>query len=152
MRINSFTDLGLRALMYLACLPEGKLSNVCDIAKVHKASQNNMVKIVGRLRGCGYIKTVRGRSGGVYLALSAEQINIGDVIRNLEKYTDGVGCETFSCELLNCCQLKKAFKVAMEAFFTAMGKYTLKDLISNTEQLNSIWVLAPLENNNQHLA
>lgn len=145
MRLTSFTDFGLRTLMYLASLPQEHLSSVAEVSAIYHVSQNHMVKVVGQLRKLGYIQAIRGKNGGICLAMAPNQINIGEVIRNLENHLDGVDCTSSACQLIQCCELKKALAQAMEAFLTAMENYTLADLIVNQKQLEPLWV------NQEHL-
>ncbi|WP_299787755.1 Rrf2 family transcriptional regulator [uncultured Shewanella sp.] len=139
MRLTTFTDFGLRTLMYLASLPPEQLSSVTEVTKVYHCSQNHLVKVVGQLSKLGYLQTTRGKYGGICLAMSPRDINIGQVIRQMEKHLDGVDCTTSECELVGCCKLKAALQEAMGAFLEAMGNYTLADLVENQEQLTQIW-------------
>jgi len=138
MRLTTFTDLGLRTLMYLANLPAGQLSSVAEVSKVYNTSQNHMVKIAGKLKKHGYITAIRGKNGGICLALAQEKINIGQVIRDLENHLDGVDCATSACRLLPNCELKKALSSAMDAFLSVMDNYCLTDLVINKQQLIQI--------------
>ena len=135
MRITSFTDYGIRTLMYLASLPPQELSSVEQVAKVYGLSQNHMVKVVGQLKKRGYVETLRGKNGGIRLAKDPDVINIGQVIENMENHLDGVDCVTSSCQLVPCCELKTALSIAMKAFLDAMGTYTLSDLMRNKQEL-----------------
>lgn len=144
MRLTTFTDFGLRTLMYLASLPPKQLSSVTEVTKVYHCSQNHLVKVVGQLSKLGYLQAIRGKNGGICLAMPPRDINIGEVIRQLEKHLDGVDCATSDCELVGCCKLKAALKEAMEAFLTAMDGYTLADLVANQEQLTQIWTVGEL--------
>ncbi|CAG0911489.1 unnamed protein product, partial [Cyprideis torosa] len=98
-------------------------------------SQSHMVKVIGQLAKLGYVQTIRGKNGGIRLAVSPETINIGEVIEQLENYLDGVDCTTTSCQLLPCCELKKALIEGMRAFIDTLRKYTLADLMVNKNQL-----------------
>lgn len=135
MRITSFTDYGLRTLMYLASLPPQELSSVEQVAKVYGVSQNHMVKVVGQLKKLGYIETLRGKNGGIRLEKEPNDINIGQVIEKMEQHLDGVDCFTSNCQLVPCCELKTALSIAMKAFLDAMATYTLADLMRNKQEL-----------------
>jgi len=135
MRLTTFTDLGLRTLIYLAQLPPGQLSNVAEVSKVYGISQHHMVKIAGKLKKHGYLTAIRGKNGGICLARPPEQINIGQVIRDLENHLDGVDCITSSCQLISGCELKKALSEAMNAFLSVMEKYYLTDLVVNQQKI-----------------
>lgn len=135
MRITSFTDYGLRTLMYLASLPEGQRSNVAQVSRVYNVSQNHLVKVVVQLRKLGYVDAQRGKGGGICLAQPAEQINIGEVIMKMENYLDGVDCTTTTCQLASCCKLRSALAMGMRAFIDAMKQFTLADMVCNQEEI-----------------
>ncbi|MFT5852696.1 MAG: Rrf2 family nitric oxide-sensitive transcriptional repressor [Colwellia sp.] len=141
MRLTTFTDIGLRTLMYLANLPPGQLSSVAEVSKVYKISQNHMVKVAGQLKKHGYVTAIRGKNGGICLAMAQDKINIGDVIRNLENHLDGVDCMSLSCQLISCCELKKALSKAMDAFLSVMDQHTLADLVVNKNELIPLWLI-----------
>lgn len=138
MRITSFTDFGLRTLIYLGALPSGQLSSITEVSALYDASHNHMTKVIGQLRKCGYVKALRGKGGGICLALPAEQIRIGEVMRALEVHLDGVDCSTTECRLLPHCKLKQAIKKGMESFFNTMNEYTLADIVEDKLQLHNL--------------
>jgi len=135
MRLTTFTDLGLRTLMYLAQLPAGQLSSVAEVSRAYNISQNHMVKVAGKLKKHGYLTAIRGKNGGICLALPKEQINIGQVIRDLENHLDGVDCIATSCQLIPCCELRRGLSKAMDAFLAVMDNYTLTDLVANKPKM-----------------
>ncbi len=70
MRLTIRINLASRVLMFCA-VHEGKLVKSSDFAKACKASCNHLGHIIHRLQQHGYLETVRGRAGGLRLALSA---------------------------------------------------------------------------------
>ena len=79
MRLTLHTDYALRALILLASAGQ-QGSTALEIASRHGVSANHMQKILQRLRALGFVETVRGRGGGVRLAVQAdgEGANAGD--------------------------------------------------------------------------
>ncbi|VTO17388.1 nitrite-sensitive transcriptional repressor NsrR [Klebsiella variicola] len=63
MQLTSFTDYGLRALIYMASLPEGRMTSISEVTEVYGVSRNHMVKIINQLSRMGYVTAVRGRMG-----------------------------------------------------------------------------------------
>lgn len=135
MRLTSYTDFGLRALLYLATLPQGELSSVAKVSALYDVSRNHMVKVINQLVKLGYLGSQRGKNGGIWLAVAPEEINIGAVIRRLESNLDGIDCGSPICHIVPACQLRLALKEAMNAFLAVMDGYTLADLLINREQL-----------------
>jgi len=139
MRLTSYTDFGLRALLYLATLPEGELSSVAKVSALYDVSRNHMVKVVNQLVKLGYLQSQRGKHGGIRMACAPAAINIGKVIRALEGNLDGIDCGSPACQIVPVCLLKRALKEAMEAFLAVMDSYTLQDLLANRDELQRIF-------------
>lgn len=139
MKLTTYTDFGLRTLMYLATLPEGELSSVGRVSSLYDVSRNHLVKVVNQLAREGYIQALRGKNGGIRLGMAPADINVGAVIRSLENNLNGIDCGSPACYLVKVCRLKDALKEAMEAFLSVMESYTLADLISNRDELMIIF-------------
>ncbi|SDG83205.1 transcriptional regulator, BadM/Rrf2 family [Duganella sp. OV458] len=83
MRLTTFTDYGLRTLLYLG--PGGdRLVTIEDIAATHAISKNHLMKVVHQLGVAGYVETVRGRNGGLRLRRAPANINLGALVRATE--------------------------------------------------------------------
>jgi len=133
MRLTSYTDFGLRALLYLATLPEGELSSVAKVSALYDVSRNHMVKVVNQLVKLGYLQSQRGKNGGIRMACAPETVNIGQVIRALEGNLDGIDCGSPACHIVSVCLLK------MNAFLAVMDSYTLQDLLANRDELQKVF-------------
>ena len=84
MRLLASTDLALRVLMRLSTAPEQRVSTDV-LARELVISRNHLHKIVHFLTDAGFLRTVRGARGGVMLAMPADKIRVGDVIRRHEQ-------------------------------------------------------------------
>lgn len=60
-QLTSFTDYGLRALIYMASLPEGRMTSISEVTDVYGVSRNHMVKIINQLSRAYYVTAVRGK-------------------------------------------------------------------------------------------
>ena len=78
MHLNLHTDFGLRVLLYLGSTPDGAAS-APDIASAYDISLNHLRKVVQALSRAGYVRTTRGRTGGIALAMAPSEIGIGQV-------------------------------------------------------------------------
>lgn len=141
MRITRYTDYSLRVLIYLALKGEA-LSTINEIAQAYSISRNHLMKVVHQLASNGYIHSVRGKNGGMRLQKKAENINIGEIVRNTESDQDLVECfgNTNQCIITPACSLKSALYNAQEAFYCTLDNYTLKDLIpdKNRDELQQL--------------
>lgn len=134
MQLTSFTDYGLRALLFLAALPQDELSNIQSVSERFQVPKNHLIKIINKLSQLGYIKAVRGKHGGIRLGKPAEAIIIGDVIRDLEPLTL-IDCSKKSCHITSACRLKVALAQAKEAFLAELDKYTIADMLESNDEL-----------------
>lgn len=137
MRLTQFSNFAIRVLMYAALDGEGP-SAVPDIARAYGASYDHMKKAAAELCRLGYLKSVRGRIGGVMLAKHPEEIVIGEVVRATEGNLVLVECfdpATNTCPLEPACVLKLALHEAVDAFFATLDRYTLADLLEPAPRL-----------------
>jgi Rrf2 family nitric oxide-sensitive transcriptional repressor len=133
MRLTSFTDYTLRTLLYLAANRD-RLVTIQDIADLHVISKNHLMKVVYQLGQSGLVETVRGRNGGLRLAMEPGQINIGALVRSTE--TDFFMAECFdrahdTCPLTPDCKLKHTLNDATKAFLAVLDQQTLEDMLPN---------------------
>ncbi|MGN6145959.1 MAG: RrF2 family transcriptional regulator, partial [Mesorhizobium sp.] len=83
MRLTDFSDYSLRLLMYAAARAD-QLITIEETAQVYGISRAHLMKVANQLTRAGFLKAVRGRSGGLALAMRPERIGLGDVLRATE--------------------------------------------------------------------
>ncbi|MCD1125406.1 nitric oxide-sensing transcriptional repressor NsrR [Jinshanibacter sp. LJY008] len=137
MQLTSFTDYGLRALIYMASLPEGELTNITEVTEVYGVSRNHMVKIINQLSRVGLVDAVRGKNGGIRLGKAAEDIRIGDVVRAMEPLAL-VNCSPQFCHITPSCRLKIALDNAVKAFLHELDNHTLADMVVDNTGLQTL--------------
>ncbi|PKG38862.1 Rrf2 family transcriptional regulator [Psychromonas sp. Urea-02u-13] len=130
MHITRYTDYSLRVLIYLA-INNQQLSTINDIAKSYSISKNHLMKIVQQLSHRGFVLAIRGKNGGIKLNRAANEINIGNLVREIEDKNKLVECfgGDNQCVITPSCQLKKIFAQAQESFFKTLDDYTLENLV-----------------------
>lgn len=131
MNVTRFTDYSMRVLIYLA-VNDSELVTIKEIAQSYDISKNHLMKVVQELNHKSYITAIRGKNGGLKLATSPDEINIGEVIRSIEQGSQLVECfgDNNICVITPACQLKTMLAEALEQFFLKLDEYTLADLIS----------------------
>jgi Rrf2 family nitric oxide-sensitive transcriptional repressor len=135
MQLTRYTDYSLRVLLYLAaCEPEQRVT-VGDIAERFDIARNHLVKVVNRLGQLGYVKTIRGKGGGIVLGRDTKDIGLGAVVRDMENNLNLIDCNQPPCPLRGNCQLKGILNKAARAFFAVLDEYTLADLVHQPEPL-----------------
>ena len=130
MQLTKFSDYSLRVLIFLATRQHSH-TTIREISDAHDISENHLMKVVQNLAKRGYLKTVRGKGGGIGLARSPEEIVIGAVVRDLEPLTP-VECFApqydAACKLYPACGLRGALQEAQSAFFASLDHYRLSDV------------------------
>jgi Rrf2 family nitric oxide-sensitive transcriptional repressor len=126
-KLTRYTDYGLRVLMHLAAQPD-RHASIAEMARIHRISHNHLMKVVHDLRKEGFLTSVRGRSGGVRLARSAETITIGEVVRHSEDGFNLVDCGP--CVIAPACSLNGALQEALRAFMDVLDRYSLADVVA----------------------
>ena len=129
MRLTTFTDFALRALMRLAGEPQRSFST-SEIAEEFGISRNHLAKVVRDLGSSGFITTQRGVGGGFSLARPPQAITLGEVVRALEEESALVECfrqDGGDCVLTPRCRLKSRLAAAREAFLRELDKSTLAE-------------------------
>jgi Rrf2 family nitric oxide-sensitive transcriptional repressor len=124
-------------------LNQGRLCSISEIARANRVSENHLTKVVHRLGQIGLVKTVRGRGGGMKLALPAGEISVGRVVRETEEGFDLLDCG--ACLLTPACGLTGALAKAVGAFLEVLDGYTIADLIKPGDRLRALLQIAPLE-------
>ncbi|HEY8535317.1 MAG TPA: Rrf2 family transcriptional regulator [Vicinamibacterales bacterium] len=145
MQLTRYTDYAVRVLLYAAARPDVRCT--CEeIAVAFGISRHHLVKVINGLQHLGYLETHRGRSGGFRLALPAEQIRLGTVVRQTEGPLAIVECfdrDSDRCPLTPACGLRGALREATDAFLEVLDRYTLADLVREPRWLSRLVALRP---------
>lgn len=128
MRLTRYTDFSLRVLIHLA-LHEDRLCSIGEISRTYEISHNHLMKVANALSRDGFIETVRGRSGGMRLARSADQISVGEVVRRTEEGFELAECS--GCLLSPACGLSGVLVEGMNAMLAVFDSYTIADLLGD---------------------
>ena len=129
MQLTRFTDYALRVLLFVG-KEQGRMCTMREIAAYYGISLEHLRKVVHRMARLGYLKSTRGRRGGLSLGRAATRIRIGDVIVAMEGEIYAIDCDALQCVLLPGCSLRTALDRASRAFVAAMNDVTLADLLS----------------------
>lgn len=144
MNLSLFSDYSLRVLMY-AALKDG-IFQVDEVTDAYGISRHHLAKVIHSLAKLGYLKTRRGRGGGIQLARPAEDIQIGKLVRETEGGTGLVECfdaAKNTCVLNGSCRLKGVLAEAMNAFYANLDRLTLRDLVTGPQRSRMVRTLLP---------
>lgn len=128
MRLTKHTDYAFRVLIYLASMPEERISTVQEIAEQFDVSRSHVMKIVHKLAGAGLIHASRGQHGGIKLGKPKEEIDLRSVIELMEATLAPVNCDDPVCIIKKNCSLKNILFEAQRQFLEHVEHYTLADL------------------------
>lgn len=147
MKLTSFTDYSLRVLIYLAAQPQRR-ATIAEIAHTFAIKENHLTKVVHFLGQNGWVATVRGKGGGLSLALPATQIPVGAVVRQTEGADVPAECfDTESdaghghCAIARICRLRAVLAEAAQAFHSVLDRYTVADLVHNAPAIQAMLAL-----------
>ncbi len=140
MQLTQYTDYALRTLIALGLNPGEKLT-VTEISKSYGISRHHLVKVVARLADLGYIETLRGKGGGMRLAMAPAAIRIGQVVRAMESELGVVEClqaDGGGCVIAPACRLKSLLRGATERFLGALDEHSLEDVLRQRAPLSRL--------------
>lgn len=147
MRLTTRTNLAMRVLMFCAVNPS-IIVRKHEIAAACNASENHLAQVVNTLAQQGFIATQRGRSGGLRLARPMDQIAVGEVLRAFEADLPFAECfdlSTNTCPLHEACMFRDALLEALDAFYTALDRKSLADLVEDNDALEQLLALPSAE-------
>ncbi|WP_232696528.1 RrF2 family transcriptional regulator [Brevibacillus daliensis] len=130
MRLSKFSDFSFRILITLAASPD-ELYTVERLASELELSLNHLKKVVHLLAKEGYIKSTKGRYGGLRLGKRPDEINLGELLKLTEGDFSLAECfmEGGTCTLSPHCKLKGVLSIAMRNFLKEFDNRTLQDII-----------------------
>ncbi|STZ76811.1 RrF2 family transcriptional regulator [Bergeriella denitrificans] len=130
MYLTQHTDYGLRVLIYTA-VNDDALVNIATIADTYGISKSHLMKVVTALVKGGFLTSIRGKGGGLKLAMPPEKINVGAVVRHLEpmQVVECMG-DNNECLITPSCRLTGILSGAVKSFFNYLDGFTLQDLMN----------------------
>jgi Rrf2 family transcriptional regulator, nitric oxide-sensitive transcriptional repressor len=139
MQLTRFSDYALRVLMFANAAGD-RLVTIEEMADAYDISRAHLMKVVNALTRTGYLTPVRGRSGGVRLAMPAEEVVLGDVIRATEPDFALVECFATGnqCVITRCCKLQGVLDEALSAFLAVLDKHTLASIALRPRDFRAI--------------
>ena len=133
MKVSSRGEYALRALLVLGQQP-GRVYSINEISEQTLVTVKYLEQILLQLRKLGYVQSKRGAQGGYMLHVSPENVNIGEVIRQIEGPLSAMGCASVTayvpCPLEEGCLLKPLWTVVRDTIAHVLEQTTLEDLLN----------------------
>jgi Rrf2 family protein len=130
---------GLKALLYLAEQPAEKSTLIADIAAHDGIPKKFLDMILLEMRNAGLLLSRKGKGGGYALALPAERIRIGTVIRLLDGPLAPVSCVSKTayrpcedCASEQACRIRLVMGRVRDAMAEVLDATTLADVCRGT--------------------
>jgi Rrf2 family protein len=124
-------DYALRAIIYLACQPAGKITYVGEIARDQLIPVNFLFKILRKLVKRDLVKSFRGPNGGYILAREPSGITFLEVIEAIDGPVVVNRClsEATRCLLEPSCKMLTAWQRIQEHITDELNTITISDLL-----------------------
>jgi Rrf2 family protein len=84
-QISNKSDYAIKALLELALHSASEPVNVRNLAKAQDIPVRFLEVILNELKQGGFVRSIRGKSGGYLLMDSTKNLSIGQILRFLEK-------------------------------------------------------------------
>lgn len=137
MLLSMQTDYAIRVLLDIAANWQGQGVVTRMLAERLHVPRVFLTKIVAQLAGYGFLRTQRGKGGGIMLSRNPAQINLLEVIEVFEGRLRSTSCtssEDFCC-LIKGCAIRGLWTGAEDNLRNYLGGFTLADLVETASKL-----------------
>jgi len=138
--ISKKTKYAFKALIHLAGVPSGQPVLIADLARDENIPKKFLEFILLSLRKGGLLQSRVGKGGGYSLALPANRITVGSIVRILEGDIAPVPCLSTTnyarceeCRDEATCGIRLTMADVNGALTTAMESLTLADMVERSE-------------------
>jgi Rrf2 family protein len=135
LQVSRKIDYGLRAIIYLAGLPAGKVESLQDISATLHLPREFLAKILKVLTDKGLVRSTRGARGGYQLARPARDISFLEVIEAVEGPVQLNVCLDHKdrCDVSSGCTMYQVWKVGQDRMLEVYRRTSLAELISEPQ-------------------
>lgn len=139
MKVTAQEEYGLRCMMQVASVAPDKPLTVHEIAGRESLSDPYVAKLMNLLKEAGLIESVRGRSGGYFVARAPEAISISEILTALgghifeEHYCERFPGDGDECVHIGGCSLRSLWGTLEGLVEQVLRRTTLADLLKSEE-------------------
>lgn len=136
MKLSTKSRYGTRALLDITLHCDKGPVHLKDLAKRQELSLKYLEQIILILKASGFIRSIRGASGGYTLAKNPSDIKILDIIQALEGPLSIVECIDIPelCSRTEECATREIWKDVQIAINDILGSMTLTELAERQKQ------------------
>ena len=140
MRLAKGTDYAYRILMLVAKNDDRNLT-VESVASALHLSRTHCMKIIAKLSNSGFLKTTRGRGGGLELGNEPANIRMGDVAKVMEADFGFVECLCPRCDdtpqpdcpMFGGCEMSRIMSKSVKQFVASLNEHSLADILERSK-------------------
>jgi len=135
--ITRATEYSIRAILYMACQPQGEIVFKKDICRAQEITPAFLTKILQPLIKAGIVASQRGVGGGFYLARPAAEITLFDVIKTQEGpvYLNQCLMSDGNCTREFFCPVHGAWEEIRQEFMATLSRYDFATLATRQGEL-----------------
>lgn len=142
MKISTKGRYALCVMLDLSIYDTGENIPLKAIAKRLNFSGKYLEQIIGILTKAGYVKSVRGSSGGYRLARKPQDYTVGDILRLTEGSLAPVPCVekgAESCPKADSCVTVTVWRELNDAINSVVDHITLADLAERSQSMGDFY-------------
>jgi len=145
MKLTSQEEYGLRCLLRVARQGEAGSVTIPEISEAEGISSHYVAKLLRVLRRGGFVTSARGQGGGYTLSRPPDRIVVGEALAALGgRFFESDFCKEHTgveqmCTNTVDCSIRSLWRTVQMVVDQVLAKTTLKDLISNEEEMTD-WV------------
>lgn len=130
LQLNRGADYAIRALIFLAGLPEGNRVMLPELARVTAAPESFLSKILQELCHAGLTSSIRGQSGGFEILEEGRKATISSVISAVDGPVRLNVCLFYgeSCDRKDQCPAHPVWLRAQTAILNVLDAQTIEEL------------------------
>ncbi|MCR5397659.1 MAG: Rrf2 family transcriptional regulator [Lachnospiraceae bacterium] len=132
MKISTKGRYALRLMLDLAIYDTGDPVSLKDIAKRQEISEKYLEQIISVLNKAGFVRSIRGASGGYVLRRKPKEYTVGDILRLTEGSLSPVSCvgvESEECVRSGDCVTVMVWEKLDKAINDVVDNISLQDLV-----------------------
>lgn len=133
MKMSTKGRYGLRAMIELASHSCGQPVPLSVIARSEDISERYLEQLMTKMKKAGLVTSCRGSAGGYSLAMKAEDISVGAILRALEGNLNPVDCSAdveSICENSSACVAKYVWQKVNDSINSAVDGISLAELVA----------------------
>lgn len=137
MIITRATEYAIRAVLYMACQPQGEIIFKKDICRAQEITPAFLTKILQPLIKEGIVGSQRGVGGGFYLAKPPAEINLFDIVKTQEGplYLNQCLIKDGYCGRELFCPVHGAWKEIRSELMATLSRYDFASLASRQGEI-----------------